>query len=244
MNHGMRVLLFSKYPAPGLVKTRLARAVGAENAAALARSFLLDEIRTLRSFGAPLTICHDPEHSGPAFLELVGGGCSLSPQRGGDIGERMENAFVEAFAQGASHALLVGSDIPDLPLAILEEAAEALRTSKAVLGPARDGGYYLIGFGRQNFLSQAFSGIQWGASGVLEATLARFDSHSAPLHLLPQWADMDTAEDLADFAARSHGKELLTLELLGRIPLVPSSPGESRQETDTPNTPDAVREES
>jgi uncharacterized protein len=220
MSTGMRVLLFAKYPAPGLVKTRLARSVGAENASALARCFLLDEIRTLRSFGMPLTICHDPEHSGPAFLELAGGGCPLVPQRGEDIGRRMANAFSDAFASGAAHALLVGSDLPDLPLEILEEAAAALRSSKAVIGPAKDGGYYLIGFGRENFLPQAFSEIPWSTPGVLEATLARFDLHGTPIHLLPLWSDMDTVEDLADFAARSNGKDSLTMQFLAGNPSI------------------------
>jgi uncharacterized protein len=223
MSTGMRVLLFAKYPTPGLVKTRLARAIGAENAAALARCFLLDEIRTLREFGMPLTICHDPEHSGTAFLELAGGGCSLVPQRGEDIGRRMANAFSDAFEMGAAHALLVGSDLPDLPLMILEEAAAALRSSKAVIGPARDGGYYLIGFGRENFLPQAFWGIPWSTPGVLDATLARFEMHGAPPHLLPLWSDMDTLEDLADFAARLHGKDSLTMEFLAENPSILAS---------------------
>jgi uncharacterized protein len=216
MDQPLCLLLVSKYPVAGRVKTRLASRIGSENAAALARCFLLDELQILARMNLPITLFYDPPESGPAFAALTGNRCVLRPQRGGDLGERMGHVFEESFSKGFPAALLVGSDLPDLPLAHLKEAAAALAQGKAVLGPAADGGYYLIGFPKDRYLPQVFEDIPWSTPRVFRRTVERFDASGREVHLLPTWWDMDTVEDLDAFQRRGNAQSL-TLDCLREI---------------------------
>jgi uncharacterized protein len=220
MDERICLLLFAKYPDPGRVKTRLARHVGPENAAALARCFLIDELQTLLKMELPILLFHDPPESGPAFGMLTEGRCSSYPQQGIDLGERMAHAFEKAFSLGHPAALLVGSDLPDLPLTHLEEAVAALIDGKAVLGPALDGGYYLIGFPREQFLPQLFEEMRWSSPEVFSHTLEKFAEHGKEVHLLPPWQDMDTVADLENFRSRAGDIDSLTLDFLRELSLV------------------------
>jgi len=119
------------------------------------------------------------------------------------VGERMENAFRQAFTRGFSRVVLIGSDIPDLPSPLINEALAALRMHDAVIGPARDGGYYLIGFRNDTFFPAVFSGIAWSTGAVFRSTMQAFGKAGQRVHELPLWQDVDTIEDLKDLAARS-----------------------------------------
>jgi rSAM/selenodomain-associated transferase 1 len=125
------------------------------------------------------------------------------PQEGADLGERMANAFDFSFAAGYGPVLLRGSDTPDLPASIIYEAQEALAREKAdlVLGPAADGGYYLIGLSQP--APRLFEDIAWSTPGVLDATLQLATGMGLTVHLLPGWRDIDTPEDLLAFLQRS-----------------------------------------
>jgi rSAM/selenodomain-associated transferase 2 len=110
----------------------------------------------------------------------------------------MENAFKSAFKDGAEYVVLTGSDIPDLSGKIIEEAFSKLYDNRAVIGPARDGGYYLIGFSQGGFLPEVFNGIRWGTDTVFTDTMAAFKrarAGSEP-HILPELTDIDRAEDI------------------------------------------------
>jgi hypothetical protein len=118
----------------------------------------------------------------------------------GDIGARMARALAEAFAEGAPAAVLVGTDIPDLSGAILAEAFQRLADHDIVIGPAADGGYYLIGLRRERFAELApllFQGIAWGGENVLRDTLSALAPSGVAVHLLPMLRDIDRPEDLA-----------------------------------------------
>ena len=123
-------------------------------------------------------------------------GLRLVAQRGGDLGARMAQLVAGLLADGHRAALLVGSDLPTLPSAYLAEAARVLAEGAAdvVLGPAEDGGYYLIGLAQP--APALFEGVAWGTDGVLEATRARARAFGLREHLLPLWYDVDTAADL------------------------------------------------
>jgi len=120
----------------------------------------------------------------------------LVAQRGADLGARMAHLAAELLADGHRAALLIGSDLPTLPAAHLTEASRALAPGAAdlVLGPAEDGGYYLIGLARP--APALFEGIAWSTAGVLEATRARARGLGLREHLLPPWYDVDTPADL------------------------------------------------
>jgi rSAM/selenodomain-associated transferase 1 len=124
------------------------------------------------------------------------------PQAGADLGERMKNAFQHCFADGFDDVIIIGSDIPDLPPEIFAEAFAALENRGAVIGPAADGGYYLIGFRKETFAPEAFEGIVWSTQAVFAETVARLERVGVGVHLLPSWRDVDTVDDLRDLVRR------------------------------------------
>jgi 2-phospho-L-lactate guanylyltransferase (CobY/MobA/RfbA family) len=107
------------------------------------------------------------------------------------------------FSRGCCDALIVGSDSPDLPSRFYDEALAALRDHDVVVGPAYDGGYYLIGFRRETFLPDAFAGISWSTPEVFTRTLVILRNCGRRVHLLPPWWDVDTIEDLRALALRN-----------------------------------------
>jgi len=115
----------------------------------------------------------------------------------------MELAFRHAFAEGRTRAVLIGSDIPDLPTSVVSGAFRALDGNDAVIGPARDGGYYLVGFRSDTFLPGIFRGIPWSTATVLADTLAVFEREGRKVHRLSLWRDVDTIDDLKDLMDRS-----------------------------------------
>lgn len=190
-----RLLAFVKFPAPLNVKTRLAKKLGPEMAAALYRCFISDILAVAARTGYPARIFVHPPEDCDAFSRWLGRGMTFHPQKGNDLGERMSAAFQETFLT-SSRAILIGSDCPDLPPALLHEAFEALKTHQAVIGPAEDGGYYLIGFSSEGFTEAPFKGLEWGGRGVFEATISILRKEGVSVCVLPPWNDVDEYEDL------------------------------------------------
>jgi hypothetical protein len=188
-----RVLgLFAKRPVAGQVKTRLAAAASPEWAARVAAAFLHDTVRRLARVPARRVLAFAPADAGPDFAALVGDRFALVPQGAGDLGRRMA-AFVAAqLADGAGAVVLVGADSPTLPPAFVEQAFDELERADVVLGPATDGGYYLLGCRR---LPPVFDGLAWGSNRVLADTVARLAGPGWRLALLPPWYDVDTPDD-------------------------------------------------
>jgi len=214
------ILLFIKAPVKGQVKTRLAAILGDDAALDLYRRFVLDILDTLDLTGIPVRICYSPAESGNSVSRWMGPERQYQPQEGADVGERMKNAFQQAFSGGASRVVLIGSDIPDLPAQILNEALAGLVTHDAVIGPARDGGYYLIGFRAGTFFPAVFQNIPWSTGAVFERTMAAFDRGSKQVHVLPTWQDVDTIDDLKDLATRgrrSAFRSTRTMSYLAKI---------------------------
>jgi rSAM/selenodomain-associated transferase 1 len=197
------IILLVRVPARSRVKTRLAAALGENAALELYQRFVQDILDTLDQTGIPVMICYHPPDSRNAVSAWLGPGRQYLPQEGRHIGERMENAFRQAFIRGFSRAVLIGSDIPDLPAPLINEALAALHVHDAVIGPARDGGYYLIGFRNDSFFPGVFSGIAWSTGTVFRSTMQTFGKARQRVHELPLWQDVDTIEDLKDLAARS-----------------------------------------
>ncbi len=199
------MLLFVKYPTPGSVKSRLAASLGDRLAAGLYRCFVRDCLKTLSAVSRSITVCYDPSRKEKIFRAWLGNDYRYLPQRGNDLGERMKHAFEDAFLNGASRALLLGSDIPDVPAEHVSEAVSALRAAGCVVGPACDGGYYCIGFSREFFMPEVFERIPWGTGSVYTETVERLSSSlpSNRIHVLPEWHDIDTYTDLCHYAERN-----------------------------------------
>jgi rSAM/selenodomain-associated transferase 1 len=196
------VLFFVRHPAAGQVKSRLAAVLGDDNALCLYRAFVEDMLETIDGTGLPCRICVHPPDAVPLVSTWLGPHRRYLPQTGKELGERMEQAFRAIFAEDAASAVLIGSDLPDLPAGLLREAFGALEGHDAVIGPARDGGYYLVGFRRVGFLPGIFRGMPWSGPDVADRTLERFREHRASVHILPFWQDVDTVEDLRDLVRR------------------------------------------
>lgn len=214
------ILVFVRLPKPGYVKTRLGKAIGNRAAAEIYRAFAEDVMDTVKSAGFAFRVHFSPPGGCEAVRAWLGG-LSLAPQTGNDLGERMRNALADAFDRGAERAVLIGSDAPDLPRSALTEALESLRRRNAVIGPATDGGYYLIGFSREGFCPEAFSGIEWGTSGVFAKTLEIIRSAGKTVHLLPLHSDVDTREDLDRLKERAKGSSFMesrTMAALSEFP--------------------------
>ena len=197
------ILLFVKAPLRGQVKSRLAAVLGQDVALALYRNFVLDILTSIETSGVPCKICYHPPDSGETVKNWLGVHRQYVPQEGNDLGERMERAFRRAFSEGASRVVLIGSDIPDLPPALLQDAIGRLDRTGAVIGPAKDGGYYLIGFRSDAFFPEIFRGQEWSTNTVLSTTLQIFLQERREVYVLPSWQDVDTIEDLKDLMRRN-----------------------------------------
>jgi rSAM/selenodomain-associated transferase 1 len=196
------VLVFVKYPTPGMVKTRLAEELGGERVAELYKRFVTDILDTLGELDVRLKILFSPPDAEQEFRLWLGDEYTYAAQDGEGLGQRMKNALGDALANGFNKALLVGSDSPDIPGDYVKEAFSSLDNCDAVIGPSSDGGYYLIGFSRESFLPEAFDGIDWSTPVVLEQTVARLEMHGRKIHLLEQWYDVDTLADLEALTRR------------------------------------------
>jgi rSAM/selenodomain-associated transferase 1 len=193
------LLFFVKNPEAGKVKTRLASAVGDRMAVRLYKRFVLEMLATLNKGTFLFYICF---HSGDDLKDLknwLGGHYLYMRQIGDNLGERMKNAFVEAFSMKFKRAVLIGSDIPGLPLEFIEEAFKSLEEKDVVIGPSFDGGYYLIGFRDKTFSPRAFEKIRWSTSRVFEETMKILEHEGLTVHTLQPRRDIDTIEDLKSF---------------------------------------------
>jgi uncharacterized protein len=189
------LLVFVKAPRPGAVKTRLAVEVGDVAAAALYRSMaerVLEQTSPRDQEYARLVCFWPPDARAELAAWLPAE--TLVEQQGADLGARMDAAFAEAFARGATRVALIGTDVPRLERRHVLEALDALQTRPVVLGPALDGGYYLVALRRRQ--PALFDGVAWGSAGVCEATLERAASLGLAVHLLEPLRDVDTRADL------------------------------------------------
>ena len=193
------MLFFIKNPEKGKVKTRLASAVGDEIAVKLYRRFLLEMLSTLNRGTFLFYLCFHPENSLSDLKSWLGDDYLFMPQQGADLGERMKNGFIDAFAMNFKRVVLIGSDIPDLPLEFIEEAFSSLQEKDVVIGPSFDGGYYLIGFKDKNFSFRVFEGIPWSTERVFEETIKVLEQEGLTVHTLQPLRDIDTIDDLKNF---------------------------------------------
>src|SRR5229473_1563276 len=196
---GLRALLvFAKIPKPGKVKTRLLAAVSAEVAAALHEACIADTLRLdrkMRGCDAIVFAAGGTRY----FRELVkkqkrGARVRVLPQRGEELGVRMGNAFRKCFAMGYREVVVIGTDTPWMGAERVRKAFSELKANDVVIGPAEDGGYYLLGM--RKFVPEVFRGIPWSTERVLELTLKVIVKGKLRGKLLRRDFDLDRPEDL------------------------------------------------
>lgn len=206
--------VFAKEPIAGSVKTRLAQATSAPWAQRVAAALLEDSLDRFGQVDAHRAIVYAPAAASAFFAGLSKGRFELIAQGAGDLGQRLQSFFAHARSHGYSRIVAVGSDSPTLPITYIDDAFGLLDTHDVVIGPAFDGGYYLIGSGPTTI--PLFEAIPWSTSRVLETTVERVRTASATLALLPPWYDVDLLDDWA--MLRGH---VLAMHQAGIDPGVP-----------------------
>lgn len=202
-----RIAVFARWPETGRVKTRLAAALTPGLAVALYRAMLLDTIDAASRVAVDERSVWwaEPPAGEDADLHeaLRGGAFKVRLQEPGDLGTRLEGAFKRLCAHDGDRAIVTGTDCPDLDTAILEAAFDELERADVVLGPARDGGYVLIGLARRD--AGLFRGIDWSTDRVLGQTLERAATAGMRVTLMPGHDDVDVPADLLRLVAREAG---------------------------------------
>ncbi|MBU1196716.1 MAG: TIGR04282 family arsenosugar biosynthesis glycosyltransferase [Proteobacteria bacterium] len=200
------LIVFLKFPEKGKVKTRLSRDLNKDFVFELYKAFVSDLVEKLRSvrntffFVWPLMEKTDEEKK--VLENLIGREVYFYCQQGDHLGDRMANAFNTVFDQGCEQAVLIGTDIPEINADLIFNAFDMLEKNAAVIGPATDGGYYLIGFRKSGFSKSVFDGIEWSTQQVLSRTIAGMNQQGITCGFLPKLDDIDTLEDLKALALR------------------------------------------
>ncbi len=192
------LIIFSRYPEPGKTKTRLIPVLGAEGAATLQRQMTehkLADVRKLQAFYPISVEVHFAGGDEQLMQSWLGSNLIYKRQCEGDIGCRMAAAFQASFNAGTNSVVLIGSDCPDLNAQLMAQAFQALRQHDLVLGPAQDGGYYLIGLHR--LIPELFTGISWSTAEVLQQTVSIAHRLGLAVAYLPLLSDVDRPEDLS-----------------------------------------------
>jgi rSAM/selenodomain-associated transferase 1 len=188
------LLVFVKNPLSGKVKTRLGKSIGYPQAAQVYRKLLAHTKQQILRLKADVQIWYGDAINNQDLWSQTGFSKHLQIQE--DLGQRMNNAVEKAFAEGAHKVVVIGSDCPEISTQVLQQAFEELKKHDVVIGPANDGGYYLLGFSKYYNL---FNNIAWSTSTVLPQTLAQIKTSQLSHFLLPELVDLDTVEDLKKF---------------------------------------------
>lgn len=189
-----------KAPLLGLVKTRLAAGIGPELALCAYKAMVACVLAAARDSGLPATVHLAPAEGEAAIRELCGPGYGYEVQVEGDLGARMAGAMEWSFTRGAGAVVLVGGDVPLVTGEVLRQAARELEHGQAVLGPATDGGYYLLGITRRAFGAHVFRDMPWSTAAVARRTCETLEAAGTPPALLPVLPDCDTVADLRRLA--------------------------------------------
>ncbi len=227
MNH---LAMFCKYCEPGQVKSRWGAQIGDQKAADLAAAFQRHLAQTFARVGHERSLVFTPASRQAEFEQLSDGQWQLVPQSAGDLGDRMGHFMRQRLAHN-ERLVLIGSDSPDLPREFVELAFAKLATSPVVIGPAEDGGYYLLG--ASVWIPELFQAIPWSTPQVFQLTCERLAAQQIAYTLLPPWYDIDDQQSWGRFlnsvaqgagTMREDWDELM--QIMSRAP--PSRTGASR----------------
>ena len=198
--HASRLVVFLKAPRAGAVKTRLAESLGADAACAAYRQLVEALLNNLAAL-PKAELCFAPVEAASEIKQWLHPGWTSCPQVGGDLGERMHAAFAEHFESDAQHVVIIGSDCPDVTVTDIEDAWLALEGHDVVLGPALDGGYWLIGLREPQ--PALFSAMTWSTDRVFGETMRRAREGNLRVATLRELSDVDTVSDWERWVKRA-----------------------------------------
>jgi len=191
--NGQALIVFQKNPVLGKVKTRLAATLGKEKALEIYHYLLKKTYFQINKIEETTIFVYYSDYLEEPAARLSSVKIRHQVQQGDDLGERMKNAFKEVFSEGFNKIAIIGTDCPDISTSIIREAFAKLASFPIVFGPAKDGGYYLLGMNRiENSL---FEEIPWSTSAVLKISAERLKEKNIPYQLLPMLSDIDNEED-------------------------------------------------
>lgn len=196
MNPSHHLLIFTRYPEAGKTKTRLIPLLGAKGAADLHRTLTEQTVSTAKQQQQAVQMRITIYFSGGNHTLMqawLGTELEYCPQSHGDLGQKMQQAVLTSFSQGASRVILIGTDCPELTGAILATAFQSLENVDIAIGPAQDGGYYLLGL--RYPIPEIFDHIDWGTERVLAQTQANITQKHYKTYYLPILRDIDHPED-------------------------------------------------
>lgn len=189
------LIVFAKEPQRNEVKTRLKGCLSNEQRLELYKAFLKDTLNIAKRFKCESRIlAFESAKAKPVYLESIGRKFKFYKQKGKDLGEKMHGAFRYAYRKKYKRIVIIGSDSPTLPSSFIRQAFKALNKNDAVLGPCRDGGFYLIGLKKPCFA--IFKGIRWSSKTVFEDTLRNIKRLKKTAAVINHWYDVDEPNDL------------------------------------------------
>lgn len=216
------LILMTRIPIPGKTKTRLMKLLSGEECAGIHRCFLMDIFNTFEALkeNTDIFITYTPEDRFNLVQDIIPKYASSFPQTGDNLGERMKNAINSILEKGYEKVILTGSDIPHLKAEDIKNAFELLNTNDIALGPAFDGGYYLIGM--KQMYSEIFDeDLKWGYKSVFQGTVDIANKHNLKVGLAEKYRDIDTEQDLLHFIEEFEGKKLDdNIEVLNTITFI------------------------
>ncbi len=184
-------IIFVKNPVLGKVKTRLAAGIGEKKALEVYLHLLEITKNVALKSDCTRNVFYSDEIENDGWDK---DSFNKFEQEGDSLGDRMNNAFEQVFALGAKKAVIIGSDCPELSADIIEKAFEILNEKDVVIGPAKDGGYYLIGM--KKLYPVLFEGKKWSTASVLQETINDIIEKDLSYSLLPELSDLDNLDDL------------------------------------------------
>lgn len=202
------LIVFTRYPQAGQTKTRLIPALGAAGAATLQRQMtehLIEKLQPLCQGRSLYLSVHFAGGSQSQLIDWLGPDVALTPQCAGSLGEKLIYATTQAFLEGRQQVIIIGSDCPAIGSKEIDRALASLKSFDVVLGPAADGGYYLIALKAAHCC--LFKGIPWGTNRVFETTQAIACKHQLSVALLDVLADIDRPEDLLIWEAQKESRD-------------------------------------
>lgn len=188
------LLVFIKYPKAGYVKTRLAKAIGSKNAALLYKIFTETVVKRIKSTYYKIFVFYMPVSKRKEVISWLGDDLNYYSQKGIDLGQRLKNAFKIAFENGAKKVVVIGTDSPLIEQKEIKDAFAKLNDRECVIGPSRDGGYYLLGLKKYN--ADVFKDIKWSTEKVFSQTVGKLEESNAKFLVLDFNFDIDNVEDL------------------------------------------------
>lgn len=214
------VIIMLRVPEKGTVKTRISRDLSVDKVLELYKNFVKDVLTSVKKTALHTLVFFYPDKRKDLLKKWLGLNFKYFPQKGENLGDRMQNAFLKAFSLGFDQATLIGTDCPELSDEIIIDSFKGIDEKGAVIGPAKDGGYYLIGFKKNLFDKIIFTDIPWGSGDVFRLTMDKFQKMNWPPFILPELQDMDTIDELKAYKHRGRtniSKTSYTLKFLNTI---------------------------